>query len=68
MLYFTPAFEDIIPDVEAFVAVVLAETNEGYINSEIPIRVKPFCLEKLEMEEIKDARSMLPAFRSAKGK
>ena len=68
MVYFTPEFEEIVPDVEGYIAVVMAETNEGYINSEIPIRIELFCTEKMEIPEVLEASDMLKDFRAAKGK
>ena len=66
-MYFTPEFEAAAHDVEAYVAVMLAETNEGYMNSNIPIRVELFCIEKLNIAEIYDGSAMLGKFKTAKG-
>ena len=68
MIYFTPDFEALITDVEGYVGVLLAETNEGYFNSKIPVRVSLFCIEKLNIAESWDASLMLDRFGNAKGK
>ena len=68
MMYFTPEFEEVVPDVEAYIAVVLSETNQGYINSKIPIRMEIFCIEKLELPEDPNPYKMYNAFGRSKGK
>lgn len=38
MFYYTPQFAAITQDINGYIDQVLAETNQGYINSNIPIR------------------------------
>ena len=45
MVYYTPDFAEHTPDVDDFIDKVIKETNRGYINSKIPLRVKLFCKE-----------------------
>ena len=40
MFYYTPQFAAITQDIAGYIDQVLAETNQGYINSNIPIRSK----------------------------
>merc|ERR1712156_588253 len=50
MLYYTPevraAVETSGKDFNAYIELVIATTNQGYINSQIPIRAKLHCLEE----------------------
>lgn len=68
IVYFTKEFEEIVPDVESYIAVMMAETNEGYINSEIPIRADLFCVEKMDIEELPDSGDMIDSFRASRGR
>ena len=68
MIYFTPDFEAVVPDVMSYVAVLIAETNAGYINSNIPVRIELFCVEKMVIEEKADSSDMLSDFTNEKGK
>ena len=42
MFYYTQEFEAVTADIEGFVDQIIDITNEGYINSKIPVRVKSF--------------------------
>ena len=44
MIYYTPEFDNLV-DVESYIGVMLSETNAGYINSEIPLRIELFCMD-----------------------
>jgi len=44
MFYYTPEFKNITEDIPSFVDQVIAETNQGYINSKLPLRVKKHCI------------------------
>merc|ERR1712243_427419 len=44
MFYYTPEFEAVTDDIPLFVSQVIAETNQGYINSGIPIRIRSHCI------------------------
>jgi hypothetical protein len=43
--YYTPSFSAVTPDIEGFIDQVLAETNQGYANSLVPLRVVKHCSE-----------------------
>merc|ERR1712002_265536 len=44
MFYYTPEFASITDDIPLFVSQVIAETNQGYINSGIPVRIRSHCI------------------------
>merc|ERR1719357_1577111 len=44
MFYYTPEFASITEDIPLFVSQVIAETNQGYINSGIPVRIRSHCI------------------------
>merc|ERR1719414_1667405 len=44
MFYYTPEFEAVTDDIPLFVSQVIAETNQGYINSGIPLRIRSHCI------------------------
>merc|ERR1712002_1150373 len=44
MFYYTPEFASITDDIPLFVSQVIAETNQGYINSGIPLRIRSHCI------------------------
>ena len=53
MLWYTPEFKNTFfseADMEAFINLVIEETNQGYINSQIPVRthVHSFILHSLQ--------------------
>merc|ERR1712168_1044606 len=52
MIYYTPDFASITPDIEGWVDQVLAETNQGYINSQIPVRITKLCIEQATFNDI----------------
>ena len=65
MIYYTPDFASVTPDIEGFVDQVLAEVNQGYINSLIPVRITKLCIEQATINDndIQD----LGTFRRMKG-
>ena len=85
MLYYTQEVEDSVADLDGFFDQMLAETNQGerncchcqksflspgYIQSDVPVRLTKFCIEKATMEEMPfapDSASVLHAFRKMKG-
>ena len=46
MIYYTAQFAAITPDIAGFVDQVLAETNQGYTNSKVAMKVNLHCIEK----------------------
>ena len=45
MFYYTPEFQAVTADIDGYIDQVIDETNQGYVNSKIPVRVKKFCSE-----------------------
>ena len=64
MFYYTQEFEDVTADIEGFVDHIIDITNEGYINSNMPVRVKSFCIEKATLS---DATGNIHDFPMMKG-
>merc|ERR1712037_11063 len=51
LVYYTPEVRDSVDDLRTFVDQAIATTNQGYINSKIPLRVKLHCLEETTVPE-----------------
>ena len=64
MFYYTPEFEAETADIEGFVDQIIDITNEGFINSKIPVRVRSFCIEKASLS---DSNGNIEAFTKMKG-
>ena len=70
MIYYTQAFQDgIQSDLDCWLDNLFAVTNQGYINSKIPLRVTRFCTEKANIvnEKNKHMEGLLEEFSSMKG-
>ena len=67
MFYYTPEFAAITADIPGYIDQVIAETNQGYENSGIPVRVSRFCIEAATINDIADTSSFLNAFQNMKG-
>ena len=46
MFYYTPEFASVTPDIAGWIDLLLAETNQGYANSGVPIEMVKFCQEE----------------------
>eukprot|EP00088_Acartia_fossae_P054754 TRINITY_DN6318_c0_g1_i2.p1 TRINITY_DN6318_c0_g1~~TRINITY_DN6318_c0_g1_i2.p1 ORF type:complete len:529 (+),score=57.41 TRINITY_DN6318_c0_g1_i2:44-1630(+) len=66
-VYYTPQFAASTTDVIAFVDQVIQETNLGYINTRVPLRVRALCIEQATVNDINDPRTMLLTFARMKG-
>ena len=66
-VYYTPQFAATTADIEGFVDQVIQETNQGYINSNVPLRVKLHCTELATISDTYDGRTMISNFRVMKG-
>ena len=62
MFYYTPDFAKITADIAGYVDQVLAETNQGYVNSDVPLRVSKYCIEPAGISDDSDTISMLNTF------
>jgi len=67
MFYYTPEFSATTSDIPGFIDQVIAESNQGYINSNIPVRISRFCIEQATLNDIADAGDMLTEFAQMKG-
>jgi len=49
--YYTPEFAATTPDIDGFTDLIVAETNTGYANSEVPLRVVKHCIEEATVHD-----------------
>merc|ERR1711962_1073123 len=66
MFWYTKEFADVTTDIPLFISQVIAETNQGYINSKVPFRVKTQCIKQVDFAEENDGRTMLRTFIASK--
>merc|ERR1712200_253972 len=66
-VYYTPHFERITPDVDGYINLLIQATNQGYINSLVPLRLKLLCSEMARINDQYDGNYMLDQFESYKG-
>ena len=66
MFYYTPEVATTTYDIPGFIDQIIAETNQGYINSMMPVRVAKFCTEEASFNDIEDSSDALKAFRVMK--
>ena len=64
IFYYTQEFAFVTADIEGFVDHIIDITNEGYANSQIPVRVKAFCIEAASLS---DTTGNVYDFRLMKG-
>jgi len=65
-VYYTAEVKKKVPNLPTMVDSVIGKTNQGYINSKIPIRVKLHCLEQTEKSEA-EGMNTLDTFADSKG-
>ena len=65
--YYTKEFAEATDDIEGYFNKLESETNRGYINSKIPVRVKIFCIEATTLRDDKKTCRMLSKFAKYKG-
>merc|ERR1719228_867576 len=63
-VYYTPQFKAATADIDGWLDQVIEETNQGYINSKVPLRVKLFCHEEAP---VNDGNNALNDFSKIKG-
>merc|ERR1712215_302158 len=61
-VYYTKEFKDAIADHEAFIDDLIIVTNQGYINSKIPVRVKLHCVVQSDIPDGLDSKTTLNKF------
>ena len=67
MVHYTPQFAAITADIPGYVDQVLAETNQGYINSLIPVTISLLCIEAATIDDQMDVNGLITAYREMKG-
>merc|ERR1711892_780091 len=65
--YYTIEFAEATDDIELYFDQVVAETNQGYINSNIPVRVKIFCIEATTLNDEEQSSTLFTKFVYYKG-
>ena len=65
-IYFTTEFEAVTSDIGSFMADVVAEANQGYVNSEVKVRMELECVERFTLPEVESAKAMLERFANYK--
>jgi len=66
-LYYTKEFAEATDDIELYMDQVIAETNQGYINSNLPVRVRIFCIEATTLKDEEQSSTQLSKFAAYKG-
>jgi len=66
-IYYTPEFAAITPDIYDYIQQVIAETNQGYMNSRVNLRVKLHCIEMATLHDSMDGNRLLYDFAVMKG-
>jgi len=64
-LDFAETFED-NKQIDNFFFQLTAMTNQGYIDSKIPVRIESHCIEATKLREVDNADKMLETFREMK--
>lgn len=67
MIYYTLEFASVTADISGYINQVMAETNQGYVNSGIPIRIVKFCQERATINDTRNTLQFLNMFNSMKG-
>jgi hypothetical protein len=65
--YYTSEFAAVTPDIDGFIGEIIAETNQGYANSHVPLRAYALCHERATIPETRSARDLLTQFVTMKG-
>ncbi len=65
-IYYTREFATVTQDIVGYLDLMIAETNQGYINSQVPLRIFIHETEEATMREQDDSTSLLYAFTSMK--
>merc|ERR1711962_425460 len=66
MFWYTKEFADVTPDIPLFISQVIAETNQGYINSKVPVRVKAHCTKQVDFAEVENGFTMMDIWKASK--
>eukprot|EP00088_Acartia_fossae_P016028 TRINITY_DN1892_c0_g2_i4.p1 TRINITY_DN1892_c0_g2~~TRINITY_DN1892_c0_g2_i4.p1 ORF type:complete len:527 (-),score=57.13 TRINITY_DN1892_c0_g2_i4:73-1653(-) len=66
-VYYTPQFAAKVSDIDGFIDQVIQLTNQGYINSRVPMRVRVLCSEQATLNDLNDGQTMIERFAAMKG-
>ena len=67
IVYYTPEFRDATADIEGFVNQAIAETNQGYANSQIPLVAELFCAKEARVSDSNNGIQLLEDFSTSLG-
>ena len=67
IVYYTPEFRDATADIEGFVNQAVAETNQGYANSQIPLVAEVFCTKEARVSDSDNGVQLLEDFSNSLG-
>jgi hypothetical protein len=67
-VYYTTEFKRSTKNVKNFVNQAIAETNAGYMNSKVPIRIKLHCLIESNIPDGMDSAKALAKFGTSEGR
>ena len=65
-VYYTKDFKAATADPKTFIDQVIAETNQGYINSKVPIRARLHCVLESDVSDGLDASTTLSTFKQSR--
>ena len=51
-IYYTREFKSATTDIQGFIQLIIDETNRGFVNSKVPIRIKLHCVEAADINDI----------------
>ena len=67
MIYYTPEFAEATPNIDDFFDQVIAETNQGYAQSLMPITIEKLCSEQTPFNDSDNAMALFDNFAHFKG-
>ena len=67
IVYYTPEFRESTADIEGFVNQAIAETNQGYANSQIPLVAEVFCTKEARVKDSNNGFQLLEDFSNSLG-
>ena len=65
-IYYTKEFADSTPDINTFTDSLISITNQGYINSKVPLRIKKHCTEQVSIADGQSSAVTLNALQRLK--
>ena len=65
LLNFRESFKNDATAIKGFISTAIAETNQGYANSKVPIVMNLQCIIESAIQDNPDSEAMLNAFQAA---